>query len=182
MDEQVACVHELCVRTIRLLAADMVDEAGSGHLGAVFSLASAMDILWGDILHFKRNWPNRDRFVLSCGHASSLLYVMLHFLDSDSEHGIGLGDLRCFRKLDSKTPGHPEKNDETGVEATTGPLGQGFANAVGMAIAESYLSCKFAKFGPIFDHRTYVVFGDGCLMEGITQEAISLAGHLRLYR
>ena len=165
---------------IRVLAMDAVQAAGSGHPGAPMGLADVAEVLWNDFLrHNPTNsrWDNRDRFVLSNGHASMLLYSLLHL----SGYDLCLDELKNFRQLHSWTPGHPEFGLTPGVEATTGPLGQGFANAVGMALAERLLAERFnTEEYKIVDHRTYVVVGDGCLMEGISHEAASLAGTLGL--
>jgi transketolase len=165
---------------LRVLAVDAVEQAKSGHPGAPLGMAEMATALWGR--HLKHNpadphWPDRDRFVLSNGHASMLLYALLHLTGYD----LSIDDLKAFRQLHSKTPGHPEVGVTPGVETTTGPLGQGLANAVGMALAEKLLAAEFNRDGhaPI-DHLTWVFLGDGCLMEGISQEAISLAGTLRL--
>ena len=167
------------IAAVRGLAMDMPREANSGHPGTAMALAPLAYVLWGRIMRFDPKdptWPDRDRFVLSCGHASVLLYSMLHLTGYD----ISLDDLRNFRQWDSLTPGHPEVHHTPGVEVTTGPLGQGIANAVGMAIAEESLR---ARFGPgLFDHHTFVIASDGDLMEGISHEAASLAGHLGLGR
>jgi len=165
---------------IRALAMDAVQQANSGHPGAPMGLAEVAVALWGG--HLRHNpahpqWPNRDRFVLSNGHASMLLYALLHL----SGYDLGLDDLRRFRQLHSKTPGHPEVDLTPGVETTTGPLGQGLANAVGMALAEKLLAQEFNRDGhAIVDHHTYVVMGDGCLMEGISHEACALASAWKL--
>ena len=165
---------------LRALAMDMVEAAKSGHPGAPLGLADAMTVLWRRHLrHHPGNpaWCDRDRFVLSNGHASALLYSLLHLTGYD----LPVEELKRFRQLHSKTPGHPEFGLTVGVETTTGPLGQGFANAVGMAIAEKTLAAQFNRPGhTIVDHRTFVVVGDGCLMEGISHEAASLAGRLGL--
>ena len=166
--------------TIRMLAVDAVQQANSGHPGAPMGMAEMATALWGR--HLRHNpanpqWADRDRFVLSNGHASMLLYALLHLTGYD----LPMDELRRFRQLGSKTPGHPEVHITPGVETTTGPLGQGLANAVGMALAEKLLAAEFNRDGlPIVDHRTWVFLGDGCLMEGISQEAISLAGTLKL--
>ncbi len=166
--------------TIRAISMDAVQRAKSGHPGAPMGLADLAEVLWSD--HLKHNpknpqWFNRDRFVLSNGHASILLYSLLHL----SGYDVTINDLKQFRQLHSKTPGHPEYRDTPGVETTTGPLGQGLANAVGMAIAEKTLAAQFNRLKhPIIDHFTYVFVGDGCLMEGISHEACSLAGSLQL--
>ena len=165
---------------LRALAMDAVENAKSGHPGAPMGLAEIAAVLWRRYLrHNPANpmWPDRDRFVLSNGHASMLLYALLHLTGYD----LPLSELKRFRQLHSKTPGHPEFGVTPGVETTTGPLGQGFANAVGMAIAEKTLGAQFNRPGhTIVDHRTFVVVGDGCLMEGISHEAASLAGRLGL--
>ncbi len=165
---------------LRVLTIDAVQKANSGHPGAPLGMADIAEVLWNDYLkHSPRNpkWPNRDRFVLSNGHASMLLYSALHL----SGYDISLDDLKAFRQYGSKTPGHPERGVTPGVESTTGPLGQGLANAVGMALAERTLAAYFNRDGfDIVDHYTYVFAGDGCLMEGISHEACSLAGKLEL--
>lgn len=165
---------------LRALAMDAVENAKSGHPGAPMGLAEVAAVLWRcHLRHNPKNpaWPDRDRFVLSNGHASMLLYALLHLTGYD----LPMSELKRFRQLHSKTPGHPEFGVTPGVETTTGPLGQGFANAVGMAIAEKTLGAQFNRPGhTIVDHRTFVVVGDGCLMEGISHEAASLAGRLGL--
>jgi len=165
---------------IRVLAADAVEQAKSGHPGAPLGMAEMATVLWSRHLRHDPadpTWPDRDRFVLSNGHASMLLYALLHLTGYD----LAADELRRFRQLGSRTPGHPEVGVTPGVETTTGPLGQGLANAVGMALAESLLAAEFNCEGhAIVDHRTFVCVGDGCLMEGISQEAISLAGTLGL--
>jgi len=165
---------------LRALAMDAVENAKSGHPGAPMGLAEVAAVLWRRHLrHNPKNpaWPDRDRFVLSNGHASMLLYALLHLTGYD----LPLSELKNFRQLHSKTPGHPEFGVTPGVETTTGPLGQGFANAVGMAIAEKTLAAQFNRPGhTIIDHRTFVIVGDGCLMEGVSHEAASLAGRLGL--
>ena len=167
---------------IRALAMDAVQKAGSGHPGAPMGMAEIAELLWHDYLsHSPANphWPNRDRFVLSNGHGSMLLYALLHL----SGYDLSVDDLKDFRQLHSRTPGHPEFGYTPGVETTTGPLGQGLANAVGMAVAEKALAAQFNRPGhAIIDHFTYVFAGDGCLMEGISHEACSLAGTLGLGR
>ncbi len=175
-----ADLDTLCVNTIRTLAMDAVQKANSGHPGTPMALAPLAYVLYTRHLrHNPRNpdWPDRDRFVLSCGHASMLLYASLHLAGYD----LSLDDLKQFRQWGSRTPGHPEHGLTPGVETTTGPLGQGFANAVGMAIAEAHLAARFNRPAhAIVDHRTYVVASDGDMMEGISHEAASLAGHLGL--
>jgi len=165
---------------IRVLSMDAIQKAKSGHPGAPMGMADIAEVLWNDFLHHNPanpRWVNRDRFVLSNGHGSMLIYSLLHL----SGYDLSLEDLRSFRQLHSKTPGHPEYGYAPGVETTTGPLGQGIANAVGMAIAEKVLARQFNQPGHnIVDHHTYVFLGDGCLMEGISHEACSLAGTLGL--
>jgi len=172
----------LCINTIRGLAMDAVQKANSGHPGAPMGLAAAAYVLWTRYLkHNPQNpdWLDRDRFVLSCGHASMLLYSLLYL----SGYGLKLEDIKNFRQWGSKTPGHPEYGHTAGVETTTGPLGQGVANAVGMAMAERHLAARFNRENhEIVDHYTYVMCGDGDLMEGVAAEAASLAGHLGLNR
>ncbi len=173
-------IDDLCINTIRTLAIDAIQEANSGHPGAPMGLAPAAYILWTRMLkHNPKNpqWPDRDRFVLSGGHASMLLYSLLHLTGYD----LSLDEIMKFRQWGSKTPGHPEYGHTPGVETTTGPLGQGFANAVGMAMAERHLAAIYNQPGyEIVDHYTVVMCGDGDMMEGITAEAASLAGHLGL--
>ncbi len=165
---------------LRALAMDAVEKAKSGHPGMPMGMADVATVLWTKFLKFDPadpHWPDRDRFVLSAGHGSMLLYALLHltgFADMTME------ELKRFRQLGAKTAGHPEFGHAAGIETTTGPLGQGIANAVGMAMAERWLNARFGD--SVVDHHTYVIAGDGCLMEGISQEAISLAGHLRLNR
>jgi len=166
--------------TLRILAVDAVEKAKSGHPGAPLGMAEMATALWSRHLSHDPaapHWVDRDRFVLSNGHASMLLYALLHLTGYD----LPMSELQRFRQLGSKTPGHPEVGVTPGVETTTGPLGQGLANAVGMALAEALLAAEFNRDGhAIVDHRTFVCVGDGCLMEGLSQEAISLAGTLRL--
>jgi transketolase len=173
-------LDELCVNTIRMLAVDAVQKANSGHPGMPMGAAPMAYGLWTRFLkHNPRNpqWPDRDRFVLSAGHGSMLLYSLLHLTGYD----LSLEDLKAFRQWDSKTPGHPEYRHTPGVETTTGPLGQGFANGVGMAIAERFLAARFNRPDfPVVDHFTYAMVSDGDLMEGVSHEAASLAGHLKL--
>ncbi len=173
---------EQAVNTIRMLAADAVQQAKSGHPGMPMGMAAASFALW--TRHLRHNptnpgWINRDRFVLSAGHGSMLLYAWLHL----SGYDLALDELRNFRQWGSKTPGHPEYGHTPGVETTTGPLGQGFANGVGMALAAAWLAARYNRPGfPILDHYVYAIVSDGDLMEGIASEAASLAGHLRLGR
>ncbi len=165
---------------VRMLSVDAVQQANSGHPGAPMGMADIAEVLWRH--HLKHNpadpqWINRDRFVLSNGHGSMLLYSLLHLTGYD----LPLSELKQFRQLHSKTPGHPEYGYAPGVETTTGPLGQGIANAVGMALAEKTLAAQFNKPNHnIVDHYTYTFMGDGCLMEGISHEVCSLAGTLGL--
>ena len=173
-------LDQLAVDTIRTLSIDGVQQANSGHPGAPMGMAPMAYTLWTRYLrHAPTNpaWPNRDRFVLSAGHASMLLYSMLHL----TGYAVTLDDVKAFRQWGSITPGHPEYGLTPGVEATTGPLGQGLTNAVGMAIAERRLAGEFNRPGhKLIDHHTYVICSDGDLQEGIASEASSLAGHLRL--
>ena len=178
-------LDQLCVNTVRTLAMDGVQKANSGHPGMPMGMADVAYVLWTRFLkHNPANpaWPDRDRFVLSAGHGSMLLYSLLHLTGYD----LPLGELKNFRQWGSRTPGHPEYGLTPGVETTTGPLGQGFANGVGMAIAERFLAATFnrpdflRREGPIFDHFTYGIVSDGDLMEGVSHEAASLAGHLGL--
>jgi len=173
-------LDNLCVNTIRMLSADCIENAKSGHPGMPMGAATLAYVLWMQFLRHnpaKPNWYDRDRFVLSAGHGSMLLYSLLYLTGYD----LSLEELKRFRQWGSKTPGHPEYGLAPGVETTTGPLGQGFANGVGMAIAESFLAAHFNRQGhTIVDHYTYGIISDGDLMEGISHEAASLAGHLRL--
>lgn len=172
--------HRECANAIRALSMDAVQKANSGHPGAPMGMADIAEVLWRGVLkHNPLNpqWANRDRFVLSNGHGSMLLYSLLHL----SGYDLSINDLKNFRQFQSRTPGHPEFGYTAGVETTTGPLGQGLANAVGMALAEKILADQFNKPGlPLVDHNTYVFLGDGCLMEGISHEVSSLAGTLKL--
>ena len=173
-------LDQLCINTIRMLSVDAVEKAKSGHPGAPMGLAPSAYVLWTRFLkHNPRNpsWPDRDRFVLSAGHGSMLLYSMLHLTGYD----LSLEQIQQFRQWDSRTPGHPERGLTPGVETTTGPLGQGFGNGVGMAIAEAHLAARYNRPGfAIVDHFTYGIVSDGDLMEGVAAEAASLAGHLKL--
>lgn len=186
-------LDHLCVSVIRGLAMDAVQAANSGHPGTPVAMAPVVYALWQRILRFDPDdpiWPNRDRFVLSMGHASALLYSLLHLTgvkavnpayETPGEPAVSLDDLRRFRQLDSKCPGHPEYRWTSGVETTTGPLGQGLATSVGMAIAARWQAAHFNRPGyALFDHRVFALCGDGCLMEGVSGEAASLAGHWRL--
>ncbi len=173
-------LDELCINTLRFLAVDEVQRAKSGHPGLPLGSAAMVYTLWDRFLRFNPHdpqWPNRDRFILSPGHGCALLYALLHVTGFD----LTLDELKRFRQWGSRTPGHPEYRKTPGIETTTGPLGQGFANAVGMAIAEESLAARFNKPGyEIVSHFTYLVASDGDLMEGVASEAASLAGHLRL--
>jgi transketolase len=175
-----SALEESCVNTIRFLAVDAVQKANSGHPGLPMGMAAVAHVLWTRHMRFDPAdpaWADRDRFVLSAGHGSMLLYAMLHL----SGYDLTLDDLKQFRQWGSRTPGHPEHGVTSGVETTTGPLGQGFGNAVGMAIAERFLAAMFNGDGPaIVDHHTFAIAGDGDMMEGVTSEAASLAGHLGL--
>ena len=173
-------IEQKTINTIRVLSAEAVEKAKSGHPGLPLGAAPMAYTLWGRVMNHNPknpNWVNRDRFVLSAGHGSALIYSLLHLF----EYGLTSDDLKNFRQLDSKTPGHPEYGHTIGVEVTTGPLGQGLANAVGMAMTEAHLAAHFNKEDEkIIDHYTYVIAGDGCMMEGIGYEATSLAGSLGL--
>src|SRR6266446_5419514 len=173
-------LDEQAINTIRFLSVDAVQHANSGHPGLPMGAAAMAYVLWTRFLrHSPSNpsWPDRDRFVLSAGHGSMLLYSLLHL----SGYDVSLEQIKRFRQWGSATPGHPEYHLTPGVEATTGPLGQGIANAVGMAMAEAHLAARFSRPGhELVDHRTYVIASDGDMMEGVQSEACSLAGHLRL--
>ncbi len=186
-------IERLTIDTIRTLSMDAVQKANSGHPGTPMALAPVGYTLWSQFLRTDPSvpdWPNRDRFVLSVGHASMLLYSLLHLarveeIDAKGQltgkPAVSLNDIENFRQLDSKTPGHPEYRMTTGVETTTGPLGQGCGNSVGMAIAERHLAAHFNRDGfTVFDHDIYALCGDGDMMEGVSGEAASLAGHLKL--
>ena len=173
-------IQQKTINTLRILSAEMVQKANSGHPGAPMGMAPMAYATWLKTMRHDPaapHWPNRDRFVLSNGHASALQYSLLHLGGYD----LPMEQIQLFRQLHSITPGHPEHGLTPGVETSTGPLGQGFANAVGFAIAEAMLAARFNRPGfPIVDHKTYVFAGDGCMMEGITSEAASLAGTLKL--
>ncbi len=177
---QASVLDELCINTIRFLAVDAVQQARSGHPGLPLGSAAMAYTLWDRFLKFNPkdpSWPDRDRFVLSAGHGCMMLYALLHLYGFE----VPLEEIKRFRQWGSITPGHPEHGKTPGVEATTGPLGQGFANAVGMAIAEAALAARFNQpHFTVVDHFTYVIAGDGDLMEGVSSEAASLAGHLKL--
>ena len=183
-------IDELCINTIRTLSMDAVQQADSGHPGTPRALAPVIYTLWQHFLRFDPDdpiWPNHDRFVLSNGHASMLLYAMLHLtgvkaVDSEyqctGEPAVTLDDIRRFRQLGSNCPGHPEYHLTSGVETTTGPLGQGCGNSVGMALAGRWLAQRFNRPDfTMFDYDVYVICGDGDMMEGVSSEAASLAGH-----
>ena len=184
---------ELCINTIRTLAMDAVQKAKSGHPGTPMGLAPVAYCLWQRFLRFDPSdpiWPNRDRFVLSGGHASMLLYALLHLTGTKAVNAryetlgqptVTLEDIKNFRQLESKCPGHPEYRWTSGIETTTGPLGQGVANSVGMAIASKWMESHFNKPGfDMINYNVYATCGDGDMMEGVSSEAASLAGHLRL--
>src|SRR5437773_5668237 len=186
-------IDELCINTIRTLCIDAVQQAKSGHPGTPMAMAPVVYTLWQDFLRFDPEdpiWPNRDRFVLSAGHASTLLYAMLHLTGVKSVNEkyerlgtptVSLDDLKRFRQLDSKCPGHPEYHLTSGIETTTGPLGQGIATSVGMAIGAQWLARHFNRPDfKLFDYDVFALCGDGCMMEGVGSEAASLAGHLQL--
>jgi transketolase len=188
-----AQLDQLCVNTIRTLSMDAVQQANSGHPGTPMALAPLVYTIWNRVMRFDPQdpiWPNRDRFVLSNGHASMLLWSVLHLTKTqavDAEYeilgrpSVTLDDIRRFRQLDSKAPGHPEYHLVSGVECTTGPLGQGIATSVGMAIAQKWLAARYNRPDfAVFDYKIYTVCGDGCLMEGVGSEAASLAAHLNL--
>lgn len=174
-------LEELCINSIRFLAIDAVEKAKSGHPGLPMGAAPMAFVLWDRFMRFNPKnpqWFNRDRFVLSAGHGCMLQYALLYLTGYDS---VSLDDIKSFRQWDSRTPGHPENFETAGVEVTTGPLGQGIANAVGLAMAEAHLAARFNKPDcNLVDHYTYVILGDGCNMEGVSGEACSLAGHLGL--
>jgi transketolase len=195
-------IDQLAINTIRTLSMDAVEKAASGHPGTPMALAPLAYLLWNEVMRYdpaQPLWPGRDRFVLSCGHASMLLYSMLHLAGvrqvgqegdasgadrsagSPRELAVSLDEIKRFRQLHSRTPGHPEHGETAGVETTTGPLGQGCGNSVGMAIAQQWLAARYNRPGfPLFDYNVYVLCSDGDLMEGVANEAASLAGHLRL--
>jgi len=182
------------INTIRTLSMDGVQAANSGHPGTPMAMAPVAYTLWQQFLRFDPQdpvWPNRDRFVLSIGHASMLLYSLLHLTEVRAvskdyetlgEVSVPLDAIKAFRQLDSRCPGHPEYRWTSGVETTTGPLGQGVSTSVGMAIARQWLSARYNRpgFEDLFDFNVYALCGDGCMMEGISHEAASLAGHLKL--
>ncbi|HTR38244.1 MAG TPA: hypothetical protein VMH80_20185, partial [Bryobacteraceae bacterium] len=186
-------IDQLCINTIRTLAMDAVQKANSGHPGTPMAMAPVVYCLWQQFLRFDPDdpiWPNRDRFVLSAGHASMLLYSLLHLcqvkaVDPDYETlgklSVTLDDIKNFRQLGSKCPGHPEYRWTSGVETTTGPLGQGVATSVGMALASRWMAEHFNRPGfEMVNYNVYALAGDGCMMEGVSGEAASVAGHLKL--
>src|SRR5271156_5621797 len=187
-------IDAVSVNTIRTLCIDAVQAANSGHPGTPMAMAPVVYTLWQEFLRFDPQdpvWPNRDRFVLSAGHASTLLYSLLHLTEVRAvskdyetlgEPSVPLDAIKSFRQLDSRCPGHPEYRWTSGVETTTGPLGQGLANSVGMAMAGKWMAAHFNRpdFENLFDFNVYALSGDGCMMEGISSEAASLAGHLQL--
>src|SRR5919198_723552 len=171
------------INVIRGLAMDAVQKANSGHPGTAMALAPLAHVLFTRIMRYdatEPDWPDRDRFILSAGHASMLLYAMLYLTGVGGENGLTLDDIKQFRQWGSRTAGHPEYGHAPGIEVTTGPLGQGFANGVGMAIAEANLRARFGA--GVCDHRIFVICSDGDLEEGVSHEAASLAGHLGLGR
>src|SRR5271168_271904 len=170
--------HDVMANAIRFLSADAVEKANSGHPGLPMGMADVATVLFTKVLKFDPlapKWPDRDRFVLSAGHGCMLLYSVLYLTGYPD---MTIEEIKRFRQLGSRTPGHPEYGHSTGIEATTGPLGQGVAMSVGMAIAEAAMAARYGK--DLVDHHTYVICGDGCLMEGVSHEAIDLAGHLGL--
>ena len=173
-------IEQLGINTVRVLSADAVQKANSGHPGTPMALAPIGDVLWTKVMNYNPQdpeWPNRDRFILSCGHACMLQYSFLYLTGYD----LTMDDIKNFRQLHSKTAGHPEYGLLAGIEVTTGPLGQGFANGVGMAIAQQFLASRYNKPGfDIFDYKIYAICSDGDLMEGVSAEAASMAGHLKL--
>src|SRR5512143_1647624 len=175
-------IDKLCINTLRMLAVDMVEKANSGHPGIPLGAAPMAYVIFDRFLRFNPKnpfWPDRDRFVLSAGHGSALLYAVLHM----SGYDLPMEELMAFRQWESMTPGHPERMPAQGVEVTTGPLGQGFANGVGLAMAERRLAAMFNRPGhEIINHYTYSIVSDGDLMEGVASEAASIAGHLKLGR
>src|SRR5437868_3919334 len=190
---ETAAIERLSINTVRTLCMDAVQAANSGHPGSPMGMAPTAYVLWQRFLRFDPDdpiWGNRDRFVLSAGHASMLLYSLLHLAGVKAfnskyerlgELSVKLDDIKKFRQLDSKCPGHPEYRWTSGVETTTGPLGQGVATSVGMAIAGKWMAAHFNRPDfELFNYRVYAVCGDGCMMEGLSTEAASLAGHLKL--
>jgi transketolase len=178
--KQISEYSQLSVNTVRVLAAEAIAAANSGHTGIALGAAPILYALFRDHLNFNPKDPfyfNRDRFVLSAGHGSALLYATMLISGCTA---ITMDDLKAFRQINAKTAGHPERTTIHGIEVNTGPLGQGIAMGVGLAIAEAKLASKFNKYSRFIHHHTYVLFGDGCLEEGVAQEAIALAGTLKL--
>ncbi|MCD4652339.1 transketolase, partial [bacterium] len=183
-------IEQKTIQTIRTLSIDAIQKANSGHPGAPMGMAPIAYSLWSHQFKFNPDnpfWPNRDRFILSAGHASMLLYSMLHITKtkdpdrSDNPHSVTIDDLKSFRQLNSRCPGHPEFGDTAGVETTTGPLGQGLAVSVGTAMAERWLENKYNTDDfSVVNYNVYALCGDGCMMEGVSHEAAALAGHLKL--
>ncbi len=173
-------IEQLCINTIRTLSMDAVQKANSGHPGMPMGTAPIAHILWTRFMRYNPanpDWANRDRFVLSAGHGCMLLYSILHL----TGYKISIEDIKKFRQIGSITPGHPEYGLTPGVETTTGPLGQGFANGIGFAVAQKYLAARYNKpVFPVFDYNVYGICSDGDLMEGISAESASFAGHLKL--
>ncbi len=180
MDSKNQSVEELGINTVRILSADAVQKANSGHPGTAMALAPVGHVLWTEFINFNPknpDWANRDRFILSAGHACILQYNFLHLLG----YNLSLDDIKNFRQLHSKTAGHPEYGLCPGIDVTTGPLGQGFANGVGFAIAQKHLAGRYNKPGfDLFNYHIYAICSDGDMMEGVSSEAASLAGHLKL--
>jgi len=180
MDTTTESIEKLGIDTVRILSADAVQKANSGHPGTAMALSPMGHVLWTKVLNYNPknpHWANRDRFILSCGHACILQYSYLYLTGYD----LTLDDIKDFRQLNSKTAGHPEYGLCPGVDVTTGPLGQGFANGVGFAIAQKHLAARYNKPGfNLFDYHVYAIVSDGDMMEGVTSEAASLAGHLEL--
>jgi transketolase len=179
-EKTTVALETLCINTVRILAADAVQKANSGHPGTPMALAPLGHLLWSGIMNYNPQnpqWPNRDRFILSAGHACMLQYSFLYLTGYD----LTLNEIKRFRQLHSKTAGHPEYGLLDGIEATTGPLGQGFANGVGMGIAQKWLADRYNKPGfEVFDYNIYVICSDGDMMEGVSSEAASIAGNLQL--
>src|SRR5579864_8649837 len=180
MDSTAKSIEQLSIDTVRVLSADAVQKANSGHPGTPMAIAPIGHVLWSQFMHYNPknpNWANRDRFILSAGHACMFQYSFLYLTGYD----LTLDDIKKFRQLHSKTAGHPEYGLADGIEVTTGPLGQGFANGIGFAIAQKFQAARYNKPGfPIFDYTIYAICSDGDLMEGVSAEAASLAGHLGL--
>src|SRR3954469_10047310 len=180
MESTTKSIEELSIDTVRILSADAVQKANSGHPGTAMALAPVGHVLWKEFLNYNPqnpDWANRDRFILSAGHACILQYSFLHLLGYD----LSLDDIKNFRQLHSKTAGHPEYGLCPGIDVTTGPLGQGFANGVGFAIGQKHLAARYNKPGfNLFDQHVFCLAGDGCLQEGVSAEASAFAGHFGL--